>query len=136
MKYLSDYTNEAQAKLFEECGAFFAFSKEQLNEGIKKIGASKENKIVSFGGGGYVLSKNIDLLIDGLNNIQQLGIKRDIEENGIKNIIHRELGNYECQIDRDISRAVEALEDYGITYDQVKEDFKEYFQKCIDNDWF
>ena len=115
---------------------FFAFSKEQLNEGIKKIGASKENKIVSFGGGGYVLSKNIDLLIDGLNNIQQLGIKRDIEENGIKNIIHRELGNYECQIDKDISRAVEALEDYGITYDQVKEEFKEYFQKCIDNDWF
>jgi hypothetical protein len=39
MKYLTDYTQEAQTKLFEEKGVFFAFSnkqfEEQRKEGIK-----------------------------------------------------------------------------------------------------
>lgn len=36
MKHLTDYTQEAQTKLFDECGAFFAFGTEQFNE--KRVG--------------------------------------------------------------------------------------------------
>jgi len=36
MKYLSDYTEEAQTKLFVEKGVFFAFSKDQFNEQKKE----------------------------------------------------------------------------------------------------
>lgn len=137
MKYLSNYTEEAQTKLFEECGVFFAFSEKQFKEGCEKVGASLENKICSFGHGGYVLSKNLDKFSDGMEKIQENGIKQDIEENGLENIIQRELANYEVQIGGDWKQVVSVLEDYeGITEQMVYEQYKIFYQKCIDNDWF
>ncbi|MGR5097050.1 DUF7659 family protein, partial [Vibrio maritimus] len=35
MKYLSDYTQEKQTALFNETGAFFAFSNQQFDEAKK-----------------------------------------------------------------------------------------------------
>lgn len=137
MKYLSNYVEDAQTELFKETGAFFAFSNEQFSEGVKKVGANKENKVMSFGMGGYVLSKNIDLLINGLNNINKKGIELDIKENGIKNIIWRELANYETQITGDILNTVEALADYGITSAEIRKVYKnDYFPHCVENDLF
>ena len=57
-------------------------------------------------------------------------------KNGIKNIIHRELGNFECQINGDITNAVDVLTDYGISKEEVKKEYVIFYQKCIDNDWF
>ena len=51
-------------------------------------------------------------------------VKQDIEENGIEKIIKRELGNYECYYTGEIEDAVEALEDYGITHEQVSNVFR------------
>jgi len=137
MKYLSNYTEEAQSKLYDDCGAFFAFSREQFEDGKKKVGASSENKLVDVGAGCYVLSKNYEKFVDGLENINKKGIEADIKENGIENIIQRELGNYETQITGNWREALEALDGYdGVTEQLVKEQYKIYFQKCIDNDWF
>ncbi|WP_444823022.1 DUF7659 family protein, partial [Vibrio parahaemolyticus] len=36
MKYLSDYTQQPQTALFDELGAFFAFSNKQFDEAKKK----------------------------------------------------------------------------------------------------
>ncbi|HUH73341.1 MAG TPA: hypothetical protein VLZ75_02935 [Chitinophagales bacterium] len=137
MKYLSDYTEQAQTELFKSLGAFFAFSKNQFNEGCEKVGANENNKIASFGAGGYVLSKNLDLLIEGLNKIHDLGIKKDLEENGVNKIIMRELANHEAQITGDITETFQALQGYNITKAEIENVYKNvFFSLCIKNDWF
>ena len=114
MKYLQDYINEAQTKAFDDAGAFFAFSNDQLNK-HKKEGIT----YVSLGMGLICPKENAAQLLNNLDAIAADGIKQDIEENGIENIIKRELGNHECYYTGEIDDAVDALEDYGITYDQV-----------------
>lgn len=131
MKYLSDYMQDKQTVAFDKFGAFFAFSQKQLNE-QKKDGV----KYVSMGAGMIVPPYNAANLYQALNTIHTDAIKQDIAENGIKAIIHRELGNHECQITMSYSDAMDALTGYGITENQIRAEWKEFFQKCVDNDWF
>ena len=131
MKYLSDYTNVKQTKLWNDNGAFFAFGEKQLDE-QKQEGVS----YVSLGMGLIAPKENASKIIEGLESIHAEGIQQDISDNGIKAIIHRELGNYETQISGDVSNTVEALEGYGITRKQVNEEYKSFYQHCIDNDYF
>lgn len=58
-----------------------------------------------------------------LDSIAQEGIAEEIEENGKKAIIRRELFNHECFYTNDICDYVEKLEGYGISYDEVYEVF-------------
>jgi len=137
MKYLSNYVEEEQTALFEKCGVFFAFSKKQFEEGCEKVGASTDNKIMSFGGGGYLLSKHYEEFESEMENIQKRGIERDIKENGLDAIIERELANHEVQIGGDWKQIIGVLEDYkGISVTMIYEGYKKFYQKCIDNDWF
>ena len=131
MNYLSDYTSAKQTQLWNDNGAFFAFGQQQLDE-------KKQEGVVyvSMGSGLIVPKENASKILKGLESINTEGIKQDISENGIKAIIHRELANYEAQITGSISDTVEALEDYGITRLQVREEYNAYFQHCIDNDYF
>ena len=131
MNYLSDYTSAKQTQLWNDNGAFFAFGQQQLDE-------KKQEGVVyvSMGSGLIVPKENASKILKGLESINTEGIKQDITENGIKAIIHRELANYEAQITGSISDTVEALEDYGITRLQVREEYNAYFQHCIDNDYF
>ena len=131
MKTLSDYTESLQTQLFHDTGAFFAFSTKQFYE--KKEGGVKY-KTMSHGL--ICPHDKVDELSEGLEQIIKQGIKEDLEENGKDAIIQRELGNYECQITNDITDVIDALEDYGITEAEIKEGYKLFFQKCIDNDWF
>jgi len=131
MNYLSDYTNDAQTELFNKVGAFFAFSTEQLNK------ARKEGVLYVNLGAGLICPKgNAKELVTGLTKIQDIGIEKDIADNGIKAIIHRELGNHECQITMDYSEVVDILEPYGVSEQQVIEEWNEFWKKCVDNDWF
>ncbi len=131
MKSLSNYTNALQTKLFTATGAFFAFSSKQLNE-KKKDGVV----YVSMGSGMICPRTEAANLMSGLDGINKTGIAQDIEENGIKAIIHRELANYESQITGDIGDTAAALTDYPITKEQIRSEFGEYYQLCIENDWF
>ena len=131
MKSLSDYTSANQSQLWDDNGAFFAFGQQQLDE-KKQEGVA----YVSLGMGLIAPKENASKIIEGLESIHTEGIKQDISENGIKPIIHRELGNYETQISGDISDTVAALEDYGITRKQVSAEYPAYFQHCVDNDYF
>ncbi len=131
MKYLSDYTNVKQTKLWNDNGAFFAFGQQQLDE-------KKQEGVVyvSLGMGLIAPKENASKIIEGLESIHAEGIQQDISDNGIKAIIHRELANHEAQIINDISDTVEALEGYGITRKQVNEEYKSFYKHCIDNDYF
>lgn len=131
MKYLSDYTNDAQTQLFNDCGAFFAFSTKQFDKAKKdKI------KYVSIGTGLICDKLHVKKLIDGLDAIQEAGIKQDIEDNGKKKIIHRELANHEAQITYDLEDTARALTGYGITDDELKAEFNKYMDYCRENDLF
>jgi len=131
MKHLQDYIDEAQSKAFDDNGAFFAFGKKQFNE-AKKDGV----KYSDIGYGLICPTNNVEKLMDELEKISENGIKQDIKENGIKNIIHRELANHEAQITRNIDDTVDALIDYNITREQIADEYKEYLKLCVKNDWF
>jgi hypothetical protein len=131
MKYLSDYTQAAQSALFEEMGVFFAFSDEQFDEQ-----AVKGVDYAPLPMGGICPTKNRYEFLKRHYALVDKGMADDVAENGIKKIIHRELGNHECQIAMDITDAVDVLSSYGITREQVQAEWAEYFQNCIDNDYF
>ena len=131
MKYLSDYMNDKQTKAFEQYGAFFALSNKQMEE--KRV---EGVKYASLGAGLIAPTDNAEKLINSLETIRSESIKQDIDENGIKAIIHRELGNHECQITCDYSDVVDVLDPYGVTVEQIKAEYSIFFQNCIDNDYF
>ncbi|MFA0719455.1 hypothetical protein AB4622_26240 [Vibrio splendidus] len=118
MKYLSHYIQAKQTQAFNEAGAFFAFSTKQFDE-AKKEGV----KYASLGMGLICPVDNAKQLMTRLDSIAQEGIVEDIEENGKKAIIRRELFNHECFYTNDICDCVEKLEGYGISYDEVYEVF-------------
>ncbi|CAK1904773.1 BCTnown [Vibrio crassostreae] len=118
MKYLSHYIQDKQTQAFNEAGAFFAFSNKQF-DGAKKEGV----KYASLGMGLICPVGNAKQLMIRLDSIAQEGIAEDIEENGKKAIIRRELFNHECFYTNDICDCVEKLEGYGISYDEVYEVF-------------
>lgn len=132
MKYLSHYTEEAQTALFKETGAFFAFSPDQF----KKQRVEGKTYVHFSDAGMFCFKECEDRLCDGLKDIHEAGIRMDMAENGKKAIIHRELGNHEAQITGSIRATVEALEGYPITKEEIAAEYKEYYQKCVDNDWF
>jgi hypothetical protein len=131
MKYLSNYVKDKTSAAFDLHGAFFAFGNEQYDK--KAIAGIK---YTSMGAGLIAPVDNAKSLQVSLDTIYKDARQQDITENGIKAIITRELGNYECQITGDITDAVDALKAYGITEEQIMLEYKTFYQNCIDNDWF
>jgi len=131
MKYLQDYMEKKQTETFDKYGVFFAFGKEQIEKGISK---NKENgtikdgeKHTSFGTGMIAPSKYAEELIIELDKIYTESIQQDIAENGISNIIQRELSNHEYVITWDTTDTVEKLSDYpGIDEARVKQELPGY----------
>ena len=105
-----------QTKLFEEMGVFFAFSNKQFDE-QKKEGIN----YVNMGAGTICPKENVRLFIERHAEIVKNGIAKDIKENGFRNIIERELANYECYWTGDIESAVDALEDYDFPHNLIWE---------------
>lgn len=131
MKYLSHYIQEAQTECFRKHGAFFAFSNKQFNE-QKEEGI----KYMSLPSGMIAPEVNIKELVFELDKIHTAGIKADIAENGKAAIIQREMNNHECQITMDPTDAVEALEGYGISEEEIKEGFTVFMDYCREYDLF
>lgn len=91
MKTLNSYTSDKISAAMEKHGAYFAFSKTQFEE--KQV---EGVKYVSDGSGMVCPKENYNQLIEEMNEIYAEGVKQDIAENGLTNIIKRELANYEC----------------------------------------
>lgn len=119
MKTLNDYTDKAISAVLEKHGAFFAFSNAQFEE--KRVEGVEYVRNLN----GMVMPKESKFqLIKEINEIYAEGVKQDIAENGLTAIVKRELANYECYYTNDIEDAVDALESYGITHEQVLTVFK------------
>ena len=114
MKSLCNYTQDLQTAAFEKAGAFFAFSQKQMSEKAKP-----GIEYISVGAGLIAPKESAKQLLIELEQIQQTGMQQDIEENGRDGIIRRELFNHECFYTGDISDCVYALEDYGISVEEI-----------------
>ena len=119
MKTLNNYTDKAISAVLEKHGAYFAFSKKQFEE--KQV---EGVKYVTDGSGMVCPKENYEQLVKEMLEIYEEGVKQDIAENGLTAIVKRELANYECYYTNDIEDAVDALESYGITHEQVLTVFK------------
>ena len=128
MKYLQDYMDKGQDKLFKDKKVFFAFNKEQLDEGIKKH-KIKGVKLVSMGSGMYCPKTNAGQVLQSLDEIYRAGIEQDIKENGLEKIILRELRNHEAFYVGDIEDTKRKLMDYPITKEKIIEVYYKYYDK-------
>ena len=95
---------------------FFAFSNEQFAEGIKKLGASKDNKIVAVGMGGYILAKDIKRFISMVGTRKQRLKEYLKDPEQLKDAFIYELGNHEFCITYDYEPTLEAL---GLKIDKL-----------------
>ena len=114
MKYLQDYMSEGTTEIMNRLGAFYAFGQDQFDE-AKVDGV----KYITNGSGLLCPKANYKQLQEELNQNYKNALKQDIEENSIKKIILRELTNYECFYDGDLSECLKSLKDYGVSEDQV-----------------
>lgn len=62
------------------------------------------------------------------NEAKKEGVAQDIQENGKKAIIRRELFNHECFYTGDITGCVEKLEDYDYSYDDIYQVYRHICQ--------
>ena len=128
MKYLTHYIEEERTKLFKDFGAFFAFNQEQADKGI-----IKGVKYVSLGAGLYCPKVNVDNLISGLDRVGTDGMAKDIVENGKEGIIRRELSNFECYYTGDLTTALDVLEPYGFTDEEISKVYSDNYLEMTED---
>lgn len=108
--------NDKMSELFDELGAFFAFSTSQFEE------SRKEGVIYAGGQGGLICPKdNFRKLYEGLEKIRLEKIELDLSENSMKEIIRRELFNHECFYTGEYDECFSALEGYPTSLEEVQE---------------
>lgn len=93
--------------LITECEVFFAFSREQSEEGKAKL--PKDEKLVDIGMGGFMPKRNFTAYIEGWKkiNLEFKTVMKD--EKARREHISYELNNHEAYYTRDISSTLEAL---------------------------
>lgn len=106
---------------------FFAFSNEQFNEGMQKIGLKPDEtkKIYSIGHGGFILRTKSKEHIDLLNRFGEetdQAVKNDADGTGfIREMFEYELNNHEYGYTRDITDTLDCLD---LTMEQIQTDEK------------
>lgn len=67
-----DYIEQKHSELFKKLDCFFAFSNTQFKEGLEKAGGiEKTGKYVSLPGGLFCPKKNVESLINGMDEIKK-----------------------------------------------------------------
>ena len=117
MKTLSDYCNAPQSACFDKHGVIFAFSKDQFDR-AKTEGV----RYAIVAPGCLCPTTNVDAFLSDHETIMTTAIAQDIEENGLDQIIFRELRNHEAFYTGSVDDTVEALANYpGVSRDKVLE---------------
>lgn len=99
---------------YEELPVFYAFNRQQLEEGMKKVGAKDTSEIASFGMGGFIRKDEAHFLKEWLANYDQ-ALNEFLEDpECLSDALYYELGNHEFNITGDIRPSLEAC---GIPYE-------------------
>lgn len=111
-------------------GVFFAFSKEQFEEGKAKHPIQGDDKYVSFGYGGYILKSKKEALEKALEEINT-NFRKVIQDNNFqdKEILYH-LHNHECYYTGDIEDVVDNLN--GI---YTREEISKVFYANASEEW-
>ena len=118
IQQLNAQREQKQSKLMQEVRLFWAFSNDQLREGIQKIQLQEGEKLVSIGAGGYLPKGNVDTFINGMEAITK-EYKAAIKSNKLRvKLIAYQLANHECYYTGDIEPALYSLGD-EFTRDEV-----------------
>ncbi len=137
MKYLSDYMNARQTELFNETGAFFAFSQSQFDD-KRREGVN----YITLGSGLICPQDNVKQLEKGLSDILTWAIHQDVSENGVDRIVEREYFNYETHITMNNTDAMRALTDHIRLYpdlftpERINKVMKACFDLAVEKDYF
>lgn len=129
MKYLSDYVQDEQTKLFKRLWIFFAFGQNQFDE-QKKEGVEYVWLWIS---GMCCPKENAKEFLEQHEKLIEAGIQQDIKENWIEKIIERELINHEAYYTGEIEDTIDALSSYDVSYEQVKEVYRNTYEKNSEN---
>lgn len=129
MKYLNDYMEEKQTKLFKKYKVFFAFNNKQFVEGMKKYKLPKDTKIVSLSNGMYCPEENAENVVKKQLKMYQDAIKEDLKENGKEKVILRELCNHECFYVGSADECVKKLTDYPITEKEIVKVYRDNYKE-------
>lgn len=100
-------------------GIFFAFSNEQMKEGIEKYGVNENNKVVNIGAGGFVLKSRLQEFKDLLARQEKERKELKHDRNKFIDALAYELQNHEYCI---TGNPDDALEVFGLDYSTVDRD--------------
>lgn len=137
MKY-----RELQKQIQQEVNSFpmaFAFSYEQLKEGLKRLGAWS-GSVVSIGGGGFIRKSDKDSFQQMFKRHEVMRKEALKDDNFLIDALEYELANHEYCITYDPEPALSML---GISEndidDRVRKCFKRaedsYLKACEENGW-
>ena len=108
MKYLSDIIGEKQTALFSKYDVIFAFSDKQLEEGLAKVGRTRE-EMYNMDMGMFAPKEYADAFMEEHKHIVLDGVKEDVKLYGLDAIIARELANHEAYYTGDLESTFDAL---------------------------
>ena len=107
---------DKQSKEVNDFPMMFAFSTDQFNEGMKKLGLCSTNtdKICSIGGGGYIKKSDSNALHE-MGELHSKEMKESIEadktgNNFIYDMFYYELNNHEYGYTGEIEDTIDALD--------------------------
>ena len=124
-KSVKDITDKLLSKVFRDNDVFFAFNKEQIEEGKKEGVKYIANKSLNMF---YNIEKKDTIYLEMDKAIEEAQ-RIDKELHTKEQIILRELINYECFYICDFTDVVEPLKDYGYTIQDIQPIFIKYLQK-------
>ena len=116
--------NDLLTEVFNKYGTFFAFSDKQLKE-QRKEGVT----YVSVGSGMITPKETAREMLEALDKAIDKGIEKDKELNSKKQIILRELINYECFYVCSPAEAIENLKPYNYTESEIIEVYNNHFKE-------
>lgn len=109
---------------------FFAFSDKQFKEGVEKLGASPENKLIKLPGGGFILKKDMQKFEDMLDKFDRQMKDAMKDRDFLCDAIGYELNNHEYSYTGNAKPALDVL---GIT---LKNEFhRECFEIAEKQAW-
>jgi len=117
---------EANNKLFTECGLFWAFSNDQFVE--NKTPLKEGEKYVSIGGGGYLPKGNLNTFLKGMETNKKAYNKELKAKNLRLKKIAYEFANHECFYTGDWSVVADMFPD--VNRDVVYKVFQKESLEC------
>ena len=122
MSSLSLLTNDQVTECFKKYGVFIAFSDYQFEREAEK---GVDYVLIPEVSGMFCPKESVSDFLDELNDIYEKGIEKDVEINGMENIIIYQLKNYECYYTGNIEDAVDCLVgSYPTTREEIEEVYK------------